>query len=382
MPLRLRDEDLSWQLQKRDDSDCDDDSNNCSSSKKSKTRTTPTSTTSQTTSTPSTPAVGPGGITPPPVPSSDPTPPSGSPKPPQAPKQTSTSSTASTTSITSATSFTSSPISSTSSSTKKITSKSSSQTSLLANGVGILPTITQPKKQPAPTLPSADSGISSVNESSATVIKAASAIIAIEATAIIAAILLILYKLYLRKRQKHSPHGAKWAIGHTAQVPTPPYNDGSAGAGFLTPFPPSAVLRNGDGVWTGPGILQTTIFSSHSEHQSPNIQQPSDEQHSASNLPTLFSASYAENSFLTPNEKELAEIQNHEVREQMQHVVPAMHGQTVTFITSREVDQQRIMDASEIRRGTNPRDEKELLEMERELEALERKREAERVVTI
>jgi hypothetical protein len=96
----------------------------------------------------------------------------------------------------------------------------------------------------------------------------------------------------------------------------------------------------------------------------------------------LFSASYAENPFLTPNEKELAEIQNHEVRKQMQHMVPAMHGQTVTFITSREVDQQRIMDASEIRRGTNPRDEKELLEMERELEALERKREAERVVTI
>ncbi len=48
MSLLLRDEDLSWQLQKRDDSDCDDDSDNCSSSKKSKTRTLPTSTTSQT----------------------------------------------------------------------------------------------------------------------------------------------------------------------------------------------------------------------------------------------------------------------------------------------------------------------------------------------
>jgi hypothetical protein len=186
-----------------------------------------------------------------------------------------------------------------------------------------------------------------------------------EATAIIAAVLLILYKLYLRKREKHSLHGAERAIGHTAQVPTPHYNDGNAGAGVLTPFSPSTVVRDGDGVWTGPGILQTTVFSSHSEHQSPNIQQPSDEQHSANNLPTSSSA-YAENPFLAPNEKELPEIQNHEVREQMQHVVPVIRGQTVTFVTSREVDQQSIIDASEMREAANPRDDKELLEIERE----------------
>ena len=74
-----------------------------------------------------------------------------------------------------------------------------------------------------------------------------------ESTVIIAALLLIFYKLYLRKREARLLKRVTWAIGHTNQVRTP-YNDG--GGGFAVQGPASTVLRREEGgVWMGPGVV-------------------------------------------------------------------------------------------------------------------------------
>ncbi|KAE9372448.1 hypothetical protein N431DRAFT_483238 [Stipitochalara longipes BDJ] len=372
MTLRARNKDWNWGLEKRDDSDCDDESDGCTSSTTSQTIASTSFTTSQATlSQPTLQSIGPGEM-PLPPPSGGPAPPSGGPKGPKPPKQTSTTSTGSTAAINSTTSTTP-PIASTSSLTR-----TSPQTSL-ANGVGTLPTTipTPPQKQPAPSLTSADLGISSINDSSATAIKAASAIIAVEATVIITVLLLIFYKLYTQKRQKIALNGAKGAIDHTSQARSP-FNDGNGGAGFATPVLPSAVLRDNNGVWMGPGIVHATVFSSQNERQAqsqpPNMEQLREGQPLGSNPSNFPAASHAENPFFAMNEKALPEIHLHEAQEQMHDGVPEIPRQSIPFIAFQEADRPKIVDVSDKRGGASSRGEKELLEMERELADLERKR--------
>jgi len=200
-----------------------------------------------------------------------------------------------------------------------------------------------------------------------------------EATVIIAVLLLILYKIYIRKRQKQPLNGVKWAIGHTNQVWTPPYNDGNVGSGTSPLAPAPAVLRNDGSVWMGPGIVQTSVFSSQTEHQAqvqaPYMQQLGNKQPLGSNPPGFGAASHdVENPFFAPNEKALPKIQDHEVREQMRHGVPEIHVQASPSLTPHEAGRLRMNNMSEKTEGIGSRGEKELLEMGRELEDLERER--------
>ena len=314
-------------------------------------------------------------------------PPSGGP-PPNGPKQTST---ASTTTV--------------------------SNTPLLANGLIPTPTPAPMQMQPpsapiTPALAPAGSGISSVNESNAAAIKAASAIIAVgalplpllstnplllsrllfvlthdsESMVIIAALFLIFYKLYIRKRENRLLNGVAWAIGHTNQVRTP-HNDGGGGAGVAAPA--AAVVRGNEGVWVGPGVVQAAGVQSQGQPHTSNMQLGED-QPSGSNSPSFHATvpNVVENPFLDPNEKVLPEvIVKHDMHKG--HSTPEIHIQPPSTTSQEQSDgtreRPRNVDvngnhhklATATEEVPSPRRaEKELLRMEKELEDLEHEREA------
>jgi hypothetical protein len=287
-------------------------------------------------------------------------------------------------------------------------------TPLLANGLipSSTPAPTQTQPPPAPITPAlapAGSGISSVNESNAAAIKAASAIITVgtpplpslstnplllarflfiltrdsESTVIIAALLLIFYKLYIRKRETRLLNGVTWAIGHTNQIRTP-HNDGGEGAGVAAPA--AAVVRGNEGVWVGPGVVQAAAVQGQGQPHASNIQLR-EEQPSGSNPPSFHATvpNVVENPFLDPNEKVL----NVEHDTHQGNAAPETHIQPSSIASQEQSDgtreRPRNVDVNgnhhKLPTGTEEvpslrRAERERLRMQKELEDVEHEREA------
>jgi hypothetical protein len=292
-----------------------------------------------------------------------------------------------------------------------------SNTPLLANGLIPSPTPAPTRMQPppvpiTPALAPAGSGISSVNESNAAAIKAASAIIAVgtlplpslstnplllsrfvfilthdsESTVIIATLLLIFYKLYIRKRENRLLNGVTWAIGHTNQVRTP-HNDGGGGAGVAAPA--AAVVKGNEGVWVGPGVVQAAAVQGQGQPHASNMQL-GEQRPSGSNPPSFHATvpNVVENPFLDPNEKVLPEVKvEHDMHQG--YAAPEIHIQPPSITSQEQSDGTRERPRNVHVNGNHHklptvtdevpsprRAEKELLRMEKELEDLEHEREA------